>query len=365
MLFFDNILSANSKILTDNNRGANMVSLYTCDFTQQNEWLDDIDEETNDHPAPIGEFLCRILSIDFEKAASSISSLLESHRLNGDEFPEEQLKTFIDDLLGISGFEEMRVMIAVLKNIYAKSRTRMVLNIYGTPKDAFFSEAFDYFRVVMVLQAYLEVSIDNNDMVSAINFERFVNGFLEEKIGRNDQGCSLSEYSFSDIYPGCNIKEIIKDVSQNILQFHDTFSSFSTYSLNNLLVSAIYYFFLNGFRFKRCKNCGNFFVPLSRSDEIYCNNISPQDKTRTCKEYGSQKLWYDKLRADEVAKLSRNVYSSKQMLVRRNPDISEYRRMFEYFKAERKKWEAWVKSGEKSKEEYISWLNEMKAKKTL
>lgn len=342
-----------------------MISLYTCNFTRQNEWLDDTDEETSSHPSPLGEFLCKILSIDFEKAAFSISSLLEDYRLNGDEFPGGQLKIFIDDLFGISGFEEMQTMVAVLKAIYEKSETQMVLNVYGSLKDAFLSESFGYFRVAMVLQTYLEESIDNNDMVSAINFERFVNGFLEKKIERNDQGCSLSEYSFLDIYPGCNIKEIIKDVFQNMLPFEDTFSSFPTHSLNNLLISAIYYFLSNGFIFKRCKNCGNFFVPLSRSDEIYCNNISPQDKARTCKEYGSQKLWYDKLRADEVAKLSRNVYSSKQMLVRRNPDISEYRRMFEYFKTERKKWEGLVKSGEKSKEEYVSWLNEMKAKKTL
>lgn len=52
-----------------------------------------------------------------------------------------------------------------------------------------------------------------------------------------------------------------------------------------------------------------------------------------------QKLWYDRLKNDEVAKLARNVYSAKQMLVRRNPDILAYKEMFEYFKAERKKWE--------------------------
>ena len=53
------------------------------------------------------------------------------------------------------------------------------------------------------------------------------------------------------------------------------------------------------------------------------------------------------------------------MLVRRNQDILAYKEMFEYFKAERKKWECQIKSGEKSREEYSSWLNEMKAKKTL
>ncbi len=119
------------------------------------------------------------------------------------------------------------------------------------------------------------------------------------------------------------------------------------------------------FQIKKCGICGKYFVPLNRSDTLYCDRISPADPTRTCKEYGSQKLWYDRLKADEAAKLSRNIYSAKQMLVKRNPDILGYKKMFEYFKTERKKWEVWVKSGKKSKEEYISWLNEMKAKKTL
>lgn len=56
---------------------------------------------------------------------------------------------------------------------------------------------------------------------------------------------------------------------------------------------------------------------------------------------------------------------AKQMLVKRNPDILAYKKMFDYFKVERKKWEGWIKSGERSREEYLSWLNEMKAKKTL
>ena len=53
------------------------------------------------------------------------------------------------------------------------------------------------------------------------------------------------------------------------------------------------------------------------------------------------------------------------MLAVRNPDIEAYTKMFEYFKAERKKWESDLKHGARTKEEYICWLNEMKKKKTL
>lgn len=116
---------------------------------------------------------------------------------------------------------------------------------------------------------------------------------------------------------------------------------------------------------KRCGNCECFFIPEKRSDEIYCNNPSPQDVRKTCKQYGSEKLWYERLKSNETAKLSRNIYSAKRMLAVRNPDIEAYTKMFEYFKAERKKWESDLKNGTKTKEEYICWLNEMKKKKTL
>lgn len=116
---------------------------------------------------------------------------------------------------------------------------------------------------------------------------------------------------------------------------------------------------------KKCSLCGKYFVPPNRSDTLYCSRPSPSDPNLTCKEYGSKKLWYDKLKNDEVAKLARNVYSAKQMLVRRNPDILGYKKMFDFFRSERKKWELQIKTGEKTPEEYIIWLNEMKAKKTL
>lgn len=341
------------------------LTLYECDFKKLEEYLCD-DTEDDQQPFPLGEFLCNLLSINFENVAKSISLFLEESWIKGNEFPTEQLQELVNRLCVTSEFGEMRGMFTMLKYLYLKGETQEVINVYGNLKDAFFFETFECFKVGAVLQAYLEESENIPEMTSATNFERFINGFLEVKIMRNDQAASLSEYSLSqDIFPGCDIRGIVKDVFLNLEQFNDSYSVFALDHLDTLLISSIYYFFLNGFCFKRCKNCGKFFVPLSRSDEMYCNNVSPQDQMRTCKEYGSQKLWYDRLKSDEVAKLARNIYSAKQMLVRRNPDIVGYKKMFDYFKLERKKWETLVKSGEKSKEEYLSWLNEMKAKKTL
>lgn len=116
---------------------------------------------------------------------------------------------------------------------------------------------------------------------------------------------------------------------------------------------------------KKCGNCGKYFVPLLRSDAIYCDRPAPQNSKKTCKVYGAKTLWYENMISDEVAKLAKNVYYAKQMLAKRNPDKPEYAAMYEYFKSEKKKWEAAVRAGKKTREEYVAWLNQMKLQKTL
>lgn len=135
--------------------------------------------------------------------------------------------------------------------------------------------------------------------------------------------------------------------------------------LMSVLLVELSKIFENNVSIKKCKNCGKYFIPGNRSDEIYCDKTSPQNPQMTCKEYGSKKLWYDKLKLDDAAKLARNIYMAKQMLVKRNPDIPAYKEMFDYFKSEKKKWELLVKDGKKTREEYICWLNTMKSQKTL
>lgn len=116
---------------------------------------------------------------------------------------------------------------------------------------------------------------------------------------------------------------------------------------------------------KKCGNCGKFFVPLLRSDAIYCDRPAPQDALKTCKEYGSKVLWYENVVSDEALKLARNIYYAKKMLAKRNPDKPEYTEMFEYYKVERKKWEAEVRAGTKTREAFVAWLNQMKKQRTL
>ncbi len=121
----------------------------------------------------------------------------------------------------------------------------------------------------------------------------------------------------------------------------------------------------SGKQIKKCQNCGKYYLPGNRSDTMYCNNTSPQDSTMTCKEYGTRRLWYERLKEDELATLSRKIASAKGMLAKRHPDLPQYAKSYEYFKSQRLIWIKAVKEGTKTQEEYKEWLLYMQSQQRI
>jgi len=109
---------------------------------------------------------------------------------------------------------------------------------------------------------------------------------------------------------------------------------------------------------KNCANCGNLFVPLNRSDTKYCSEAAPQDNSKTCQEYGAYSAWLNKSKDDEVYSIYRKKYMQKQMAMKRNPDIATYASDFESFKKQTEQWKRDVQTGDRSREDYLAWLQE-------
>ena len=72
---------------------------------------------------------------------------------------------------------------------------------------------------------------------------------------------------------------------------------------------------------KRCENCGSFFVPETRNDEVYCYRVFPNG--RTCKNIGYE----NKVKKNEVTKEYRRIYKNKNAFKQRqkhlNPKVEE------------------------------------------
>ena len=116
---------------------------------------------------------------------------------------------------------------------------------------------------------------------------------------------------------------------------------------------------------KQCPNCGKYFVS-THPYTIYCDNISPQDESKTCREYGKYRDYLEKNRTDEATKLYRSIYNTMQNKSRRcNYENKALVKAVKKFKKEGNEWRNDIKSGRKTNEEFIKWLKAVKEKKVL
>lgn len=147
-----------------------------------------------------------------------------------------------------------------------------------------------------------------------------------------------------------------QDETQRIINEANINSSYfieCTDIVQSLLIELIEVSNLN-IEIKTCKNCGKFFVPDNRSDEIFCSNIYENGKT--CKEIGHFKVKQKLIQENDDLRIYRNVYQKLLLRTRRNPDNIKYAREFEFFKDENTKWKEDISNGLVTEEEYIKWL---------
>ena len=109
-----------------------------------------------------------------------------------------------------------------------------------------------------------------------------------------------------------------------------------------------------------CKNCGNYFIPSSKKNTLYCNNIYEHGKT--CQEIGAMITYNEKLKKDEINSLYRKTLSAKKMLANRNPDIPMYLEKYEKWKIEANEFQKDIKNGLKTEEEFKNWIEETRKK---
>ena len=109
-----------------------------------------------------------------------------------------------------------------------------------------------------------------------------------------------------------------------------------------------------------CKNCGKYFIPSSKKNTLYCDNIYEHNKT--CQEIGAMITYNEKLKKDEVNALYRKTLSAKKMLANRNPDIPIYLEKYEKWKKEANKFKDDIKQGLKTQEDFKNWIEETRKK---
>lgn len=133
-----------------------------------------------------------------------------------------------------------------------------------------------------------------------------------------------------------------------------TISDFT--ELLNILIDQ---YFQKKFVIKICHNCGKYFIPSSRTDEKYCDNPSPQNSSKTCKEYGAKKTYRDKLNSDEARRAHYNTSQFFRMKINRakeEQEIKLYTKLFNTYKTNYEKQKKKFNNNKISESDFINWI---------
>ena len=105
---------------------------------------------------------------------------------------------------------------------------------------------------------------------------------------------------------------------------------------------------------KKCQNCGMYFIPNSRLDEIYCDYPKPDGKT--CREKGAIQAYNERLKQNKALAEYRRLYQLKSMAVGRNKDNKQMKKDFDKWKKDAKDRVNKLKHGVLTEDEVYDWL---------
>lgn len=336
----------------------NICKLYKSDFTEEKNKL--------------GTTFLKFLNYDFTDFNSFVEFVynygLPALVFNndaediGNPFNEYTKLNITNDNENI--FLTEKDFILVCKNNYEKrkeilidyqSQFKMIINFINNLsnldylKDFSIAERFfiykranftNYSDMSIVLNSYINVAYDI-ELMKYINMNLFYNEGNFEK----------------------NAKEISKHMKTYPKEYDDElFPSicFNCHVIETACFISILELIKNNTPIYICKNCGNYFIPSSKKNTLYCNNVFENGKT--CQEIGAMITYNEKLKKDEITSLYRKTLSAKKMLANRNSDIPMYLKKYEQWKKEANKFRQDIKLGKKTEEEFKQWIEETRKK---
>lgn len=134
-------------------------------------------------------------------------------------------------------------------------------------------------------------------------------------------------------------------------------------SLEDILNIYLSLFIENKLIINKCKNCGKYFIPSKRSDEKYCDNISPQNKNKTCKEYAPANIYRKKMNNDKIKKEHYTTSQYYRMRIKRCEEKKKEEKLVNRFEKYKKEYELKKEKYQNEKlteEKFIEWIRNQK-----
>lgn len=167
---------------------------------------------------------------------------------------------------------------------------------------------------------------------------------------------------------------IIRDSYSNKYQEFQNYSEFnileSLHTKNMLLsmsdthksndLSSICYAILEelvktpNYPIKKCQNCKMYFIPTSKTDEIYCDY--PKENSKPCRDLGAFQSYTERLKQNKAMGEYRRTYQQKFMQVRKDKSNTKLVEDFETWKKQAKEKINNMKKGKLTENEVYEWI---------
>lgn len=155
------------------------------------------------------------------------------------------------------------------------------------------------------------------------------------------------------------MQELIKRINNkdSKLELHNFYTSTKLTSMCFAILDQVVRH--ENLQIKTCLNCGRYFIPSYRQNEIYCDLANP-DQSHTCREKGANEQYKKNLENNETQALYRRIYRQKFMIAQRNKDVKVIQKDFEKWKKDAKDKVNKMKKGKLAEDEVYKWLVENK-----
>ena len=219
---------------------------------------------------------------------------------------QQDFRNCVDQIYNLNGIDE-------LNDCSAKSK--FIANII-THK----SEVYRYSsKIEVVLDSYAQKDVDYNNEV----YERLAHKIQNEEV-------SIKKHH---VYTSEKLSNILYLILEQIVE------------VPNLPI-------------KQCQNCGKYFIPSSRQDEVYCEFAD--EKGKTCKEKGALQTYKKNLENIPALLEYRRSYQKKIMIVSRNKENKQLKKDFDKWKKDAQDKIKLFKQGKLEEDILYKWMIENK-----
>lgn len=200
-------------------------------------------------------------------------------------------------------------------------------------------------------------NLDNNSLLEKYTYSERFAVYLIKRLGKlytyyKNDNIIRDSYSrkYQDI--GNNSEYDLLETLQNKKQ---VLSMSDTHKSNDL--ASICYAILEelsntpNYPIKKCQNCGMYFIPSTKTDEVYCDY--PKENSKSCRDLGAFQSYTQRLKDNKAMGEYRKKYQKLFMQVKKNKELSPE---FETWKKQAKNKINDMKKGKLTEDEVYSWI---------